>query len=190
MNIVFNSSLKHLILSLLFIAAALLLFFNLFKEVPQKNKPTMTGPDYVLEEGVKSDTDPKTGKVIRIITVSRLEHTTAKGETYFESPIVVLKKEKATWNIRAKKGVAKESPEKQVDFFNQVVVEKKSEGQLPSTLFTEHLRYLPEKEKIETQLPVQIVQGKQHLEATGMRAFLNKKQIEFLSEVRGYYDPN
>lgn len=167
-----------------------ILFFTFYNGSTQNGPSSKIWVDYVLKNATRLDLNPETGRPLRLFEVSVLEYDQQRQESTFTEPRLILYKPTMLWKIQAKRGIARDSAHKEVELHEDVVVQKEVQNHIPTQLTTTYLQYFPEAEKIETPRAVTIQQGKQRLEAVGMRAFLKTKQVDLLSHVRGYYEPN
>lgn len=165
------------------------LIFNLYRGIPDKNISTNVEIDYVLENAKRVELDPITGRPARVFQVKTLEHHPKLQQTELTVPRLIIYKPNLTWHIEAKKGTAQEAQEKQIALKGEVVIQKQEPNTPLAALTTDFLTYFPAEEKLETESSVTILQGKQRIEAQGMKAFLKTKQVDLLSHVRGYYEP-
>lgn len=63
-------------------------------------------------------------------------------------------------------------------------------GKAPVEVTTREVLIRPRERYAETAAPVQAVTPNGELRAVGARAWLDREQLELLSEVRGYYEPS
>ena len=65
-----------------------------------------------------------------------------------------------------------------------------TEQDRPITLTTPALNVWPKKDYAETDQPVTVVSDGLRLDAVGMKAYIDDQRVEFLSQVRGRYEPS
>lgn len=165
------------------------LLFNLYRGISDKNVSGDLEIDYVLENATRVEFNSETGHPARLFQIKTLEHHPKLQQNEFTSPLLIIYKPNLTWRIEAKKGTAEDAQNKQIVLKEEVVIQKQEPTAPAARLTTDFLTYLPDEETLETESPVTILQGKQRVEAVGMKAFLKTKQVDLLSHVRGYYVP-
>ena len=73
--------------------------------------------------------------------------------------------------------------------FLHVIHQKENAHTSESTISTEELTYFPKDKLATSALKVTYKQQNNQVEAVGMRAYLNDKRVQLLSQARGTYAP-
>ncbi|HRD64648.1 MAG TPA: LPS export ABC transporter periplasmic protein LptC [Candidatus Competibacter sp.] len=94
------------------------------------------------------------------------------------------------WRLRADQGwVAADQQSMRLE--GEVVMTRVAEsGKTPVEIITRDVLIRPAERYAETAAPARAVTPGGELRAVGARAYLDREQLELLSEVRGYYEPS
>lgn len=134
-----------------------------------------------------------------ILSSPRLTQFPGQGGTFLQEPdLSIFENEIRTWLIHAEQGWV--APRHQVIQLQEGIsmVRPASSGEQPVTITARNLRVCPEENVtwqcpadryLETAEAVRLETPDGVVTAVGMRAYLDKEQLELLSEVRGYYEP-
>lgn len=129
------------------------------------------------------------GQIEHIITSPLLQHFPAQERTTLETPFVTLPGDTGDMQISSDEGFMLDD-ETKIELAGNVQVIDNSTSEVPWVLTTSILTFLPPENYAETDAPVLIVQGQNRTDAIGMKAWFNERQVDLLSEVRGYYVTN
>lgn len=129
----------------------------------------------------------------------RLTQFPGQGGTFLQEPdLSVFENEVRTWLIHAKQGWV--APRHQVIQLQDGIsmVRPASSSEQPAIITARNLRICPEENIVwqcpadrylETADAVRLETPDGVVNAVGMKVYLDKEQLELLSEVRGYYEP-
>ncbi|WP_151670400.1 LPS export ABC transporter periplasmic protein LptC [Nitrincola schmidtii] len=129
------------------------------------------------------------GQIEHIITSPLLQHFPVQERTTLETPFVTLPNDTGDMQISSDEGFMLDD-ETKIELAGNVQVIDNSTSEVPWVLTTAILTFLPPENYAETEAPVLIVQGQNRTDAIGMKAWFNERQVDLLSEVRGYYVTN
>lgn len=113
-----------------------------------------------------------------------------RGQSLLELPVIHrLDDGTATWQIIADQATLFDNDD--IDLSGNVVVTQQN-AEPPMLLFSEQMQYTEATQRIVTDLPVQVQQGKQRITSIGLTVNLDTIEpiIQFLSDVDFYYDPS
>jgi lipopolysaccharide export system protein LptC len=157
------------------------------------NTHASSEPDWIVHNvrGVERDIN---GQVKYQFTADTLTHHPLDDTTAIEKPNFILNNpNNETWHVTSQTATAY-SNNQHVDTIrlqnNVVLTQNAAAKKAPLTMTTHTLTVHIQQKFAETRDAVQFVQGQDKTSAVGMRAYLDHKVIELLSEVRGTYVPN
>jgi lipopolysaccharide export system protein LptC len=116
------------------------------------------------------------------------------NSTRFKHPHIILHELQTTtpknpWIITANEGLAEKGSAK-ITFWDDVRIAQKGLANQKDTLITtSRITYFPGKHFAETDQAITLIQDGVRLDSVGLRAFLDQKQFDLLSKVRGSYVP-
>jgi LPS export ABC transporter protein LptC len=156
---------------------------------PRLDQNTLSRMPDAIISGIRVSQFNIDGELHQQMTARSLVHL-SKGNTHFiESPkIVMYSKNEAPWTIESHQAKAMDGSKK-IIFSHQVVMSQDAtEKTAASRLTTEELIYFPKKNIALSQVPSQLTQGDNQIDAAGFKAYLLKKNIQ-LTEAKAHYDP-
>lgn len=130
------------------------------------------------------------GKLINYLRSPEAQHIPENNTHLFKTPRLSLAQEnQPDWEISSETAKAVNGGTK-ITFSRDVVVHqgKNKRGQ-ESTMKTEELDYFSKTKVASTDLPVSFEQPGSIVHSTGMRANLEDKQIQLLSQARATFEP-
>lgn len=133
----------------------------------------------------------ESGDLKDTLTASSWAYLPDKQYSKLEAPILSIMKSDGLWHVSANQAYAwhktlDQKPDK-IDLWDNVVIERPEQAQLePVLISTEKLIYFPEKEDIETDLPISMVKPDLTLTGVGMQGNLNNNFLQLKSEVKTY----
>lgn len=152
------------------------------------NRGSSTDPnrvDFFISEAFITTFNPQ-GEMEKILTTPLLQHFPGQERTTFETPLLTLPGETGDTQISSDQGFSLDD-ETKIELAGNVRVIDNSGSDVPWVLTTTVLTFLPPENFAETDAAVQIIQGKNRTDAIGMNVWFNERQVDLLSEVRGYY---
>jgi lipopolysaccharide export system protein LptC len=153
--------------------------------------PGGTDTDYYLRDATIRQFDAS-GQLHQELRSPQLEHYPQPGELRALTPDIVLFRNDARDEvlISAQQGRMQDSDE-QVRLNGAVRVQSnsgKGASSTPLRLETEALTLMPSEQFIETDTAVTLFSQGGETRANGMKAYLNSRQVELLSDVEGRYE--
>jgi len=196
MNKLFGNMLQlnRLYLFLSIVLVATLVFFlgagGDFQQQKPKERISKVGqvPDFFISRSM-SQVFNTTGELHYTVEATRTDHFENVTTTTFAKPLIEMYRhgEKA-WQISSVDGSAYNQGER-IELRKDVVIKELQDAPGPLTLETPALDYFPDREYAETNQAVIIRTGKDRTNAIGMKAYLDKDQLQLLSTVRGIHGP-
>ncbi|UTW14000.1 LPS export ABC transporter periplasmic protein LptC [Marinobacterium rhizophilum] len=143
--------------------------------------------DYYLRDATIRQFDAR-GLLHQELRSPQLEHYPEPGELRAQAPDITLfsNEDRGEVLISAQQGLMQDSDE-QVRLNGAVKVLSQSAGK-PLRLETQTLSLLPSQQFIETDTAVTLFSQGGETRANGMKAYLNTRQVELLSDVEGRYE--
>ena len=145
-------------------------------------------PDYFLKNFTATTMDNK-GKPAYQIKAQHLEHYPDDDSMKLQHPLFSFYKNNIkTWTAQANEALIIQDNEK-IHLTGQVILSQVSpdKNSAPMVLTAEQLTVEPEKNLAHTKTKIKLQKGDNTIQATGMRADMNKNRIEFLSKTRSHY---
>ena len=144
-------------------------------------------PDYFLKEFTATTMD-KTGRPAYKIQASYLAHYPDDGSMNLQRPFISFyENNKKAWTAQASEAVILKDNEK-IHLKGDVILKQiLSSKKIPMVFTANQLTIEPKKNLAHTKSSVKLIQGSNIIQATGMRADMNKSRIEFLSKTRSHY---
>jgi len=144
-------------------------------------------PDYFLKEFTATTMD-KSGKPAYQIKASHLEHYPDDGSMKLESPFITFYENNIkSWTAQANEAIILKDNEK-IHLTGDVVLKQiVNTKNIPMTFSAAQLTIEPKQNLAYTKSKIKLIQGSNVIQATGMRADMNKNRIEFLSKTRSHY---
>lgn len=129
----------------------------------------------------------KDGQLKHIMKGQQIDQDTVTGESHITQPKATLFKDGAVnWKITAQKGwMNKDQTLARLE--NKVVMQQTIQPHTQANTTELHLNLL--EKSAENDVPVQITQGKNKLEGSGLHARLNQNWLKLKAEARGIYVP-
>nr|WP_067298653.1 LPS export ABC transporter periplasmic protein LptC [Marinobacterium profundum] len=175
--------------------APILLYWGADRAPTEAPAPELTpgtaDTDYYLRDATIRQFDV-TGQLHQELRSPQLEHYPEPGELRAQTPDIVLFRNDSRGEvlISAQQGRMQDSNE-QVWLNGTVRVKSsadKDASGTPLRLETEALTLVPSEQFIETDTAVTLFSQGGETRANGMRAYLNSRQVELLSDVEGRYE--
>ena len=128
------------------------------------------------------------GKIKLKMTSPKLTHHPLHNTSFFDTPHVVLyQQDEKPWVIDAEHGKS-ENDNQIITFWGKVrLIQQGGKNNKKTTIETESLSYLPQKQLAETEHKILLQQPGVRVSAVGLRAQLDKKQFQLLSQARAHY---
>lgn len=145
-------------------------------------------PDYFLKNFTATTMDNK-GKPAYQIKAQHLEHYPDDDSMKLQHPLFSFYKNNIkTWTAQANEALIIQDNEK-IHLTGQVILSQVSpdKNSAPMVLTAEQLTIDAEKNLAHTKTKIKLQKGDNTIQATGMRADMNKNRIEFLSKTRSHY---
>lgn len=145
-------------------------------------------PDYFLKNFTATTMDNK-GKPAYQIKAQHLEHYPDDDSMKLQHPLFSFYKNNIkTWTAQANEALIIQDNEK-IHLTGQVILSQVSpdKNSAPIVLTAEQLTIDAEKNLAHTKTKIKLQKGDNTIQATGMRADMNKNRIEFLSKTRSHY---
>ena len=119
-----------------------------------------------------------------------MTHIPNGNVNHFNEPrITIMQEKQEPWHIQSKEGYSFDGGEK-IIFKSQVQFEQMLAKNDGSNYFTtEELTYFPKIKIAQTDKDIHYVQPGSIVNAKGLKAWLNDKRVQLLSEARGSYAP-
>lgn len=149
-------------------------------------------PEYLVYQ-VKTTIFGNNGQIEKKISAKKVAHFTETDIDIVQLPeVYLMKNPNEIWQICSRLAYTAKAKEQFYLKDNVQIKQYEKLNKNPLTyLTTTELYYFPKMEIAYTDKVVDIEQPQGHVHATGMRSFLNKNMIEFLSQVSVHYEmPN
>ena len=143
--------------------------------------------DFFMTHAVTTQFDA-TGGIDHSLAADEIKHFPANDITRAESPDITFFRANGTaWDISAEQGRITEK-NNVIDLWNDVEISRNTP---PNELNfkTSKLTIVASKNLAHTDQDVLIIDNSTHINATGMKAYLEENKIKFLSNVRVIHDP-
>lgn len=180
-------------LSLLLVAAAALLSWWLYQQV-QQGRPRMDGsqrhdPDAFVDDVDLSNLDA-TGRLTSRLWAKRMQHYPDDDSTTLDNPLLdIYRPDEPPWRISAQQGWIK-SGGSEVLLERNVEIHRAETTKLrPTDIYTSKLRIFPDRNYAETDVPITYRSTGLEVRSVGMRAYMDKGQVELLHKVRAIHQP-
>ena len=179
-----------LLIALLALAGSGWYFASSTPVIKLDDQTLSTTPDTIISQLTVQQFDVK-GQLSHYLQTPLLRHIPLDDTHLLDTPhIIIAQPNQPVWEIHARKAVALRGGEK-ITFKNDVIIhQKKDEHREETTLNTEELIYFPKKKLATTQKEITIVQAKNTVRSTGMKAWLAENRVKLLNNARGTYVPN
>lgn len=146
-------------------------------------------PDYFLKNFTATTMDD-TGKPAYQVKANHLEHYPDDDSTKLQKPKFSFYKDNIKiWTAEANEALVLNN-NKKINLKGNVILKRISDpgkNNVPMILKAEQLTIEPERNLAHTKSKIKLLQGKNYIQAIGMRADINKTKIEFLSKTRSHY---
>lgn len=132
-----------------------------------------------------------TGELANSLQSPLIRHVPKNNAHWLKTPhITITKGEQGLWEINARQATAIYGGTKITFKDNVSIHQHKSAHNEESSFSTEALTYYPKTKHAITSRDILFEQPGHKVQAKGMKADLEKKHVELLSQARGVYDPN
>ncbi len=163
--------------------------FESIEQSPKQSKEKLRHtPDYFLKN-FTSTTMNKSGKIAYKVQAVLLEHYPDTDSMDLQQTFFTFyEKNNKAWTVKANKALILQK-NKQIHLSGNVILKQIASQKIkePMRLTAEQLTIDTKKNIIRTKSKVKLIKGHSTINATGMRANMNKKRIEFLSNTRSQY---
>ena len=148
-----------------------------------------TTPDMIVHTLTVRQFDAN-GLQVNYLQTPLLHHTQQNNTHWLKTPhVIIVNANQKTWDIQSKQALALHGGET-ITFTKEVIIHQKEDAHTSeSTISTEELTYFPKDKLATSPLKVTYKQQNNQVEAVGMRAYLNDKRVQLLSQARGTYAP-
>lgn len=184
-------SLRYALLPILLCVGLTFYFFNLSETKPELSKTNAALIDERME-GVNAKQFDEHGNLTHSLAIESAFHYKGALDTAMTSPSLTLYQNDAVWTITAKKGTGLKSHIgghfQQVDLMDEVNLDCASKTNKTWHLTTNTLQIYPEDKIAKTTSLVTLFGEGFTLEAQGMNAKMDKREVEFLSKVKSNYE--
>ncbi|HEY5603780.1 MAG TPA: LPS export ABC transporter periplasmic protein LptC [Gammaproteobacteria bacterium] len=144
------------------------------------------GPDYFMDNFITSKLN-KAGKPMHRLSAERLTHYPQQKHSDVIKPLVTFFKEDGSiWTATANRGKVM-GDGKEVYMIEDVTIVGPGTPETQLSINTQDLHIVPDKNYAETKSTVVLQQDQNTVTSTGMKAYFTIGNIEFLSDVRGWY---
>jgi len=146
--------------------------------------------DFYLRDALIQQFDSN-GQLHQELRSPELEHYPEPGLLEAGEPKILLLREKTGGQVRieAARGMLLDSNER-VDLSGDVQLFDEPENGDVLHLETPSLTLLPDRRYAETDAPVRLLSPQGETRARGMKAYLNERKVELMSDVEGRYEAN
>ena len=149
--------------------------------------PFSRAPDFIAENTITKRFD-KTGNLQAHMTAEKITHVPREKRFDMQAPVLHFTQPGQVIHVQSKTGVAWELQE-QIDLAGDVQVVRERPRLPVSTLNSETLQVWPKDQKIQTNSPVVLAEGKQRIQAQSMKADNLLGKVSFHGKVRVDYTP-
>lgn len=165
----------------------------IMRQIFLKKSPTSLSPDKVIiafASHVNYKSFDKNGRLQSNIKATSFENYQKDDKALFQDPHgLIYTKERIPWYIRANKGKALNAMDWIYLSGNVIMHQLPYPNHPETTIKTEAVTIHPATETAETDQHVLIRQLGNQVEGVGMKADMNKSDIDILSQSKGYYYP-
>lgn len=154
------------------------------------NQTLSTTPDTIIQHLTVQQFDAK-GQLSHYLQTPLMHHIPLDNTHLLKTPhIIIAQPNKPSWEINAREATALQGGQ-QITFKHHVIIHQgKNEHLEATTLSTEELTYFPKTQQALTEKEITIVQNKNSVHSTGMKAYLAENRVQLLNNARGTYVPN
>ena len=180
--------LTALLLIILLAIASGWVFESIEKNPILTKKKLRHNPDYFLKNFTATTMD-KFGKPAYKVKAVHLEHFPDDDSIKMQQPFFTFyEKNKKAWTVQANEAVALQKKD-EIYLTGNVILKQISsvKNKQPIRLNAEQLTIEPKRDLAHTKSKIKLYKGQSTIQATGMRADMSKKRIEFLSKTRSHY---
>lgn len=150
----------------------------------------LTTTDTVITE-LKLQQFSPTGQLANSLRSPLIRHVPKNNTHWIKTPhITITQDNQGAWEINAQQATALYGGKKITFKDNVRIHQQKSEHNPETTFTTEAITYYPKTKHAITSKDILFEQPGQQVQAKGMKADLEKKHVQLLSQARGIYDPN
>jgi lipopolysaccharide export system protein LptC len=130
------------------------------------------------------------GKLVNFLQTPEARHIPANNTHLFKSPHLTLSQNnQPAWEINSQNAKSINGGEL-ITFKNKVVIhQQKNKNGQESTMKTEELHYYSKSKVAVTELPVSFEQPGSIVHSKGMKAYLEDRHIQLLSQARATFEP-
>ena len=183
----------HYLTALLLIILLAVVSGWIFESIEKKPATTKQkvrhDPDYYLKNFTATTMD-QLGKPAYQVKASQLEHFPDNDSMVLQQPrFSFYRNNKITWTAQADEALVLNNSEI-IQLNGRVILNQVQQAGIkepPIHLTAEQLTIEPGENIAHTKSDIKLTQGKNYIQATGMRADLDKNKIEFLSNTRSHY---
>lgn len=131
------------------------------------------------------------GHLLHALETPMMRHIPSNDTHWFRTPhITVAQKNAPPWEIHAEEASAIHGGQ-EITFNRHVVIHQNTAPHTEeSTLTTDSLTYYPKEKLAMTLLDILYERPGNRIQSTGMKAYLDEKRVQLLSQARGSYVPN
>lgn len=161
-------------------------WFSNWRKQPESNiAEDDTHYDYYLKDFTTTVLD-KQGRVSYRLKASYMEHYPLHNRAVLNQPHFTLLDRETTLTVQAKKGVAFVDRQT-LDLTGEVIVRQVEKNSPAIVLTTDTLHIDVGNKTLNTRSQVKMVSGTDTITATGLKADIDKGQLDLLSHVKGQY---
>jgi lipopolysaccharide export system protein LptC len=144
-------------------------------------------PDYFLQN-FTATTMNKQGQPAYKVTSVHMDHFPDDDSMKLQQPVFTFYENNIqTWSAQATEAIILQD-EKKIHLNGDVILQQLDKREATPLLITaEQLTVEPEKQRASSKSKIKLIKGDNTIQATGMRADMNKNRIEFLSNTRSHY---
>jgi len=149
-----------------------------------------TTPDTIIRELTVQQFDAK-GQLSHYLQTPLMHHVPMDDTHQLDTPhIIIAQPNQPSWEINAREAIALKGGHHITFKKNVTIHQKKDEHREETTLTTEELTYFPKTQLAITEKNITMMQAKNTVRSTGMKAWLADNRVQLLSNARGTYAPN
>lgn len=178
-----------LLLIILLALASGWIFESIEKSPILKKEVLRHDPDYFLQN-FTATTMNKNGKPAYQVKSAFLEHYPDDDSMKLQKAFFTFyEKNVIAWTVQANEAFVLQAG-KTIKLNGDVILKQilnTKKNTPPIRLNAEQLTIEPERKLAHTKSKIKLTQGKNHIQAKGMRADMSKNKIEFLSQTRSHY---
>ncbi len=178
-----------LLIALITLAISGWYFASSPKQFKLDHQTLTTTPDTIISQLTVQQFDAR-GELSHYLRTPLLTHTPLNDVHQLSSPhILIARPNQPAWEIDAKDATALHNGE-QITFHHDVIIhQQEAADRQATTLTTEELTYLPKQQLAITHKEITMVQAKNTVQSTGMKAWLAENRVQLLNHARGTYVP-